>query len=306
MVSAITDQFDSDSIAIPSNVLTHLERRLDKVQMLPAIAQQALEVVRDPNCSIPEFVKIIEQDIKLATEMLRLSNSAIYSQGRSITSLSDAAMRLGMNQCKNLIIASSFASLIESFSLEEEWVRQLLWRHGLATAVIAGNLSKTLRIHLQGEEFTAGLIHDVGRVLLAVAMPDDFLSADPVEFQEFPLTFLKQEQQLWGTTHTEVGAWFGMRNRLPDCLISTIRFHHFPNRAPRDHRRLVSLVAVADDMANYVQRNQTDAGYEPESNPFIDQLAESVGGNIRHTYVSQCREILEKSLQDALELCGHS
>ncbi|HWL08652.1 MAG TPA: HDOD domain-containing protein [Planctomicrobium sp.] len=304
MGPVLSEQIETEVIAIPSGVREQMDKRLGKVQMLPSIAQQALEIVRDPDCTIAAFVKIVEQDIKLATEMLRLANSAIYSQGRSIASLSDAAMRLGMSQCKNLILTSSFASLIEGFSLEEEWVREILWRHGLATAVIAGNVAKTLKISQQGEEFTAGLVHDVGRILLAVALPEDFLNADPVDFQETPVSFLKREQQQWGTTHTEIGAWFATHNRLPECLVSAIRYHHFPNRAPRDHRKLVALVAVADDMANYVQRHQTSNGYEPESNPFLTSLCDQVGPNARKLFESNCAEILENSSRDAMELCS--
>ncbi|SFH85436.1 HDOD domain-containing protein [Planctomicrobium piriforme] len=304
MVSVLTEQMEADVIAIPSNVMDRMGGRLQKMQMLPAIAQQALEMVKDPDCTIREFAKVIEQDIKLATEMLKVANSAIYSQGRPIASLSDAAMRLGMNQCKNLILTSSFASLIENFTLEEEWVRELLWRHGLAAAVIASNLNRSLKIGFLGEEFTGGLVHDIGRILLAVALPDLFLNGDPVDFQEHRADRLRIEQQTWGTTHTEVGAWFAVENRLPGCLVSAIRYHHFPARAPKDHQRLVALVSVADDMANYVQRNESGTGYDPATNPYIKLLEECGVKNARKNFDEHAAPILEKSCQDALELCG--
>jgi len=304
MVSAIVERRDVNEISIPASIEEKIKERLDQVQMLPSIAQQALELVRDPDCSIKEFVRIVEQDLKLATEMLRIANSVVYSQGRPIASLNEAAVRLGLNPCKNLILTSCFASLIGSLPVQDRWVREQLGQHGLVTAVIATNVGKALKIGCQGEEFTAGLVHDIGRIILAVAIPEDFLAADAVDFQEVLPQQLKQEQQTWGTTHTEVGAWFAAQNRLPDCLVSAIRFHHFPTRAPRDHRKLTTLVAIADDMANHVQRHQTGEGYDPEFNSAIDQLAELGVDRPREKLIAASRAILETSCQDALELCG--
>lgn len=302
MVLDMSLRNEDDLISIPDEIRKRLGTRLSKIQMLPAIAQQALEMLRDPDCSIRDVTKLIEQDLKLATEMLRVANSAIYSQGRPITSLADATVRLGLQQCRNLILTSSFASLIEGFTLEEEWVRDLLWRHGLVTAVVASNINRALKVGCNGEEFSAGLIHDIGRFLVAVALPEQFLEADPVNFEEHLTSQLRQEQLCWSTTHTEVGAWFTTENRLPEAIVASVRYHHFPKRAGK-FQKLVALVAVADDMANYVQRNESAAGYDPESNPFIGILEESGVKRARELFTDSAEKILEQSCNDALDLC---
>jgi HD-like signal output (HDOD) protein len=297
------DRLEIDEIVIPPTVKDCLEERLQKLQMLPEIAQQALEMIKDPDCTIRSLARLIEQDIKLATEMLRMANSAIYSQGRVVATLTEATMRMGLQQCKNLILTSSFASLIENFSLEEEWVRDLLWRHGLVTAVFCSNINRTLKAGFQGEEFTAGLIHDVGRILLATALPERFLQADAVDFREQGSQLLRNEFEILGTTHTEVGAWFARQNRLPDCLVAAIRYHHFPTRPSRD-QRLAALVAVADDVANFVQCHQSGEGYDFNQNPFIDCLEDCGVAGARRKLVDAAAEILSKSSEDALQLCG--
>jgi HD-like signal output (HDOD) protein len=302
MVAALAGEPVSETVAVPSALLDRISGKLQKVQMLPAIAQQALEVAKDPECSMREFARIIEQDIKLATEMLRIANSSAYCAGRPVVTLADATLRMGLQPCKNLIITSSFASLMENFTVQEEWVRDLLWRHGMVTAVVAANLNRTLRTGFQGEEFTAGLIHDMGRILLAVSLPEEFLQGDPVDFDEHPAQ-LEREKSVFGASHTELGAWFALGNRLPECLVSAIRHHHAP-AAASSHRRLATLIAAADHMANFVQRNESAEGYDPASNDAVALLeAEGVSGACAR-FQDQAATILERSCEDALELCG--
>lgn len=304
MASAFASALDhtqSHSVAIPSALLDRICSRLQRVQMLPAIAQQALSVAKDPECSIRELARIIDQDIKLAAEMLRIANSPVYCGSRPVATLADAAMRLGISQCKNLILTSSFASLIEDFTTQETWVREALWRHGMATAVIAMNLNKSLRAGFQGEEFTAGLMHDIGRILLAVALQERFLDGDAVNFYEDEQTLLR-EQFIFQSTHAEVGAWFAISNHLPDCLIAAIRYHHQPASAP-SHQRLVALIAAADEIANYVQRNESGEGYAPEGNSAIDLLEQTGVQEARARFNRGAALILDNSCQDAMDLC---
>jgi len=305
MVAAVsqgTDQAELQSVAIPSPLLDRICGRLQKIQMLPAIAQQALQLAKDPDCTIREFARIVEQDIKLAAEMLRIANSPVYCGNRPVASLTEATLRLGLSQCKNLILTSSFASLIEEFTAEEARVRDVLWRHGMVTAVIANNLNRSLGVGFQGEEFTAGLMHDLGRILLAVALPYQFLEGDPMDFLEDGQTLMR-EQNVFQTTHSEVGAWFAIGNQLPDCLVAAIRYHHEPQRLPA-HQRLTALVAAADEMANYVQRNESERGYRPATNAMIDLLERSGVRGARQQFNLRAEEILENSCRDAMELCG--
>jgi len=305
MVAAVTtgeEHEDCQTVAIPSPLLDRICGRLQKIQMLPAIAQQALQLARDPECTIREFARIVEQDIKLAAEMLRIANSPVYCGNRPVASLTEASLRLGLAHCKNLILTSSFASLIENFTQEETRIRDVLWRHGMVTAVIASNLNRSLRAGFQGEEFTAGLMHDLGRILLAVAIPHRFREADPLDFHEDART-LAREQQIFQTTHPEVGAWFAIGNQLPACLIAAIRYHHQPELA-RAHQRLATLIAAADEMANFVQRNESEIGYDPSHNVMIDQLEECGIFDARRKFHQQAEEILENSCRDAMDLCG--
>ena len=238
--------------------------------MLRAVAVQALKVVKRPDCSCAEFAEVVERDPKLATDMLKLANSPIYSPGRPISNLHQAVIRLGLRESKNLIMTSSIASLMKSIEFREEWIRDLLWRHSFFTAMLALHLNRTLDCGFHGEEFTAGLLHDFGRTLLAHIFPDEFLSIDPLEFDESCSPEQHEQTQL-GMTHTTIGGWFAELNQLPEELVAAIRFHHIATETV-PHARLVALTAAADHMSNHLQRYEESQGYPASENEAVEVL----------------------------------
>ncbi|MBI5757314.1 MAG: HDOD domain-containing protein [Planctomycetales bacterium] len=268
--------------------------------MLPTIAMEAIEIAKDPGCSIIEFTSVVERDLKLASDLLRMANSVLHSPTAPIVRLNQAVVRLGFRQCQNLIIASSIASLINRVTLNEEWIRALLWRHGFLTATISLHLNRTLNIGFQGEEFTAGLIHDIGRTLLAVVDPKWFVVSDHLDFREEG-DFLCREQDVFGTDHAILGGWFAAYSGLPQPLVEVIRFHHAPAESDDAHQLLVALTAVADHMANHIQRDERPCDYDFESNAAIDVLA-SDSCHVRTQFSNVAVTVIEEAVQDVGEM----
>jgi HD-like signal output (HDOD) protein len=247
-------------------------------QMLPDIAVKALAMARDPNCSIKEFASVVERDPKLATEILRITNSAFYGARNPIINLKQAVTRLGFAHCRNVILAASLGSAMRKLKLSEAWMQLLLWRHSVLTGMLAMSLNRRFNLGFIGEEFTAGLIHDVGRSLFAIIAPEDFAKADPLDFIEGP-GVLQQEHEILRTDHCELGAWFIAQNKLPEALVEVVLMHHEPAKAT-EHRKLVATIAVADHMANYLQSNGSADEYDAQENPAIEVLFEASPGNV--------------------------
>lgn len=241
-----------------------LEQNLSRMKMLPAVALDALHVLKSSRCSVQEFTTIVERDVTLASTMLRIANSPVYTQQRETCNLRQAVVRLGLRECRHLIMSSCVATLTRQLDFKEEWIRDLLWRHSLYTGTIARHLNLAFSCGFQGEEFTGGLLHDLGRFLLATLFPDEFLTFDPLEFleDEDPT---EREAEKFGLTHVQVAEKYGYLCRLPDELLAVIRWHHAPERATQ-HHKLVALIAAADDMANYLQRSGDSGGYEAGQN----------------------------------------
>jgi HD-like signal output (HDOD) protein len=202
-----------------------------------------------------------------------------------------------------LILSSSFDSLATKLTNELRFIRELLARHGFLCAIFAMRLNHRLNLGFRGEEFTSGLLHDLGRTLFAVAVPEQFRMIDPLSFDE-PEDLEAKETAAIGCPHTEFGAWFAATNDLPEPLLSAIRYHHAPREAG-EHVRLAALTAAADDLANYVQRPDQEAPYNPRANAGITLLesGESAGAAKKFSacYVSLLEEApqLADSLMEA-------
>ena len=286
----------------PLELVRRVEAKVGTLKMLPDVAVQALDVARNPDSTVKEFASVVQQDFKLSTDVLGMANSVLFAAGRPIANLAHAIARIGFRQTKNLIVASSLSSVMKKMSLEEEWVRDVLWKHSVTTAVIATHLNRSLQLKLDGEEFTAGLVHDFGRTLLAVAFPNSFSEFDPLDFDE-SMNVIERENNAIGSNHCDLGAWFAQDQGLPDVLRDVIQYHHrleIETSCPR----LIALIAVADHMANHIQREDSSSGYCAHENPGLKWLEKTGVQDAATRLEIVCCEIFDKAISDAHEVFG--
>ena len=280
----------------------HVQQRLEAdgpLPVLPWLAVRAVEISEDPDCSINEFVALIGRDVSLLSGILSFANSVLYSGGKPISNVRQAVIRLGMRTCRNLILTSCISSLMGRMSMKQEWIRESLARHGYVTAAVCHALNQRLLLGYDGEEFTAGLVHDIGRTLLASCFSDEFQEFDGLTFEESS-AIVDHEFSIIGTSHTEAGACFAAKSGLPPVLIEVIRHHHNPDHATGD-RRLVALVAAADDIANHLQRFDTPENYDTSTNKGLI-LLERLGVTNAVTLISADAT---KILKDADAVAGN-
>lgn len=250
---------DNQFPGIPAELKERLKRAVGTLNMLPAVALQALQIANNPDCDLAKLAGVIQRDLKLTTMILRMANSALLSPPRPIASLHHAILTIGLRRCRDFIVTAGLDSVSRKIAPELKAQRELLWRHGFLTALFAMKINQLLGLRFQGEEFTAGLMHDFGRTLLAVADPEAFSRLDPLDFVEGE-DVEGREREAIGTSHAEFGAWFAAMNELPESLVAAIQHHHLPEAAGA-HVQLSALVAVADHMANHIQRGEAPETY---------------------------------------------
>lgn len=269
--------------------------------MLPAVGTQAIEIAKQPDCCMQEFAALVERDAKLATDVLSMANSAMYSPGRPILGLSQAVIRLGFQECRNLIYSSGMKSLMNKLTPDAQAVREALCRHGFVTALLSLRLNHLLRIGCRGEEFTVGLMHDFGRTLLAVAFPEKFRQVDTLSFDEDGYESVRDERRALGVDHCRLGAWFAQKNKLPGPIIEAIQLHHVPERAVLNPR-LTALTALSDHIANHIQRDLPAAAYDVRENAGIAALSKcglpDAGAKLKSCITS----LIDEVASDAAEL----
>lgn len=277
---------------------------VDNMPTLPDTATRALELAKDPESKFADFARLIEADAAIATGILRVANSALYAGGLPAVKLQQAVVRLGMRQCQNVIVAIGMRSLFQRVADNTRRQCVVLWDHAYVVASLCRQINRAFRLGFDGEEFSAGLLHDLGRILLVLADVESFAQADGLDFRE-EAGFLKRERSLLGTDHCELGGWFGEHSKLPPALIEVMHCHHDPSQAAKA-KGLTTLVATADHMANHLQRGEDLADYDPSDNLGLCCLWERWPEERRRRLLDQLPGVMEEAVRAAAEEQGGS
>ncbi len=225
-----------------------LKKALDLVGEIPAIPQVANRVmtaVGDAGTSADDLREIIEIDPSLAARILRVANSSLYGFRREVETLRHAITLLGFRSVESIVMAASLRDVFRNFGLSEK----LLWEHSTLTGVVAGRLAQYGAIDVEREPaFTAGLLHDIGKVALANTYRKEYALVMARTYNE-GVSFVEAERHQFGFDHALLGAHIAETWDLPDALIAAIRHHHDEPAAiaerPAEQARLVALTSVA-------------------------------------------------------------
>jgi HD-like signal output (HDOD) protein len=224
---------------------------LGKLQELPAAPTLYLRLLEKLNqeqeVSVEEVAEIVEADAAISAKLLQLVNSAIFRTSCEIATVQLAASYLGLNAIKDLVLSTEVFRAFEKskpipgFSVDE------LQIHGRLTAKIAGRMR--LPHSTRDAAIVASLLHDIGKLVLAWKMPDRFarLLARARE-QNQPL--YQVEEELWGITHAEIGAYLLGLWGLPIGVTEAIAFHHSPSRVPHYRFDAIAAVYIANLLAH--------------------------------------------------------
>ena len=196
---------------------------------LPAVITQLIGIIDNPTTSARNVAQLISTDQALTAKILKLANSAFYGFPREIATVNHAVVVLGFETVKNLALS---VSVLERFSGHGEssgFDRQKFWEHSIGCGVAAKMLATKFRYRVSGEVFAAGILHDIGKLVLSQYFPADFGEILDVA-QSQGIYIGKAEEQVLGVTHAEVGGWLAERWNLPDQLEESISNHHTPGR----------------------------------------------------------------------------
>jgi putative nucleotidyltransferase with HDIG domain len=239
-----TLSFGTGKVASPKRVqLTRatLDKEIQELPSLSVIVTEVLELSERDDTELAVVMQKIGQDQALAARVLRVVNSPFYGSSRHIGSLRDAGMMLGVHTLRNIVMAAGIMGHFPP-GKDESFDRLSFWQHaigvGVATKVLASHCG------LDGETaFTAGLLHDIGKLVMAVYFPDDFDQV--LAWRDEQDCLLRDaEQAVLGFDHTLVGAKAARKWKLPEVIIDAIFHHHAPGSAADSS--LATLVHVAD------------------------------------------------------------
>ena len=226
-------------------------RGLRRLPPFPAIATKLLRLLSNDDVAVKEIVNLIRADPALASELMRVVNSPLYGFPAHVSSIQNAVTLLGLQTVRSFALTVSMKGFLHT-ALRLDLLRRI-WRHSLACGILCEDVSAACSSSQVGDDraYTAGLLHNVGRLGLFVAHPKAYadMLTRPLEGG-----LLQQEREVFGLDHCEAGAWLAHSWGLPEDLEMVIAGHHQPPSAAFDLADLVRVaVLLADALGLDVQ-----------------------------------------------------
>jgi putative nucleotidyltransferase with HDIG domain len=258
LLAAITRATAIDTL-FASEAIKKLAGAIKRVPSPPSSYFQIIRELQSPNATMDSIAELISQDPAVTGKLLQLVNSVSYGLQHQISNLGEAILFLGMESTKSLVLLAHTFSYFDDAKLINFKV-EALWAHSLSTARLARviaqrELAPTV---VRDEAFTAGLLHDIGKLLLAMNGPEQFKQARDLAIARNEPEW-RAEQEVFGATHAELGAWIIGIWGLSLNIVEAILLHHTPARLLNQNFCPLTAVHVADVLWHH----QRGAALEP-------------------------------------------
>lgn len=220
-----------------NNYLIKAEETIKKFKGLPSIPMvlsEALRITSDPSVSYDKVIKVISQDPNLSGRLLRIANSPYYGLKHRVTTLQLALVILGIREFRCILIGSAVLDLIKFKNLRHQELYKKFWRESLFIASFSRQLSRTLKLPYEGEDFLVGLLANIGASILLNEMPQEYSElinkANNNHQKQIEL-----ELEEFGFTQSDLGTAFLINWDIPPILCDSISRQYDPEYSPIDN-----------------------------------------------------------------------
>lgn len=220
--------------------------QLGTLPSFPSLYLEIMQEVAGDDPSVERVADIVEKDPAMTAKMLQIVNSTAFGLAQPVTTPFLAVQHVGMGTVKSLALSAHIFSCFEHMELKGFSIPQL-WDHALKTATLARMIMKAERSEAAAAEdaYTAAMLHDIGKLMLANNLPAQFQQAINLAAERC-IPFHEAEQEIFGATHADVGAYLLGLWGLPSPIVEAVAFHHFPARSETLTLSPLAAVHVAD------------------------------------------------------------
>ena len=226
-----------------------LEELIEKVDDIPAFPQTVINIMallKEPRSAAVDIEREVMKDQGLTTKLLKMANSAFYSGRRQIKTVADATVLLGFDTVQSLVLASTVGKVMEKELKGYSYERNALWRQSQISAIMARTIAKKAKYPNPDIAYTAGLLKDVGKVIL-----DEFVHESYQEIltkiSNEVMPYVAAEEEILGFNHGQVGARIVEKWHLASELVDALEYHHKPFESMANIE-LVSIVHISDGL----------------------------------------------------------
>jgi putative nucleotidyltransferase with HDIG domain len=282
----------------------HIVEKVKNCPRLPSLRsiETALrELLHADNRFTTQISEVIRRDPSLTARLLRLVNSVYYGLTTPVNSIEEAVFYLGVRQIRQLAVVTPVIEDFQKLAGATSFRWREFWQHCIAVAILTRELTSSIMRLEDESDYVAGLVHDVGRIVMASAFPQHFNAIYLDEEIGADDDLLARERSILGVDHTELGAIYLSQHQLPGVLVEVARFHHSPEQCSKS-RELVAAVHIADMLARFAR-----IGSSGNNSPVEDESwLETPAWQILHPNVSRTDQLIaQATLKRTLERLPH-
>ena len=212
------------------NKVINIIRKMGTIRELPTlphIATQLMQMGNSDKYGLADIAKVIEKDPSLSANIIKMANSPFFGVRHHVTDITKALVVLGANETVSLASGLLVFRVFSTPGHDSPFDRKEFWTHSAACAIVARKIARTLNAYCKGEEFLAGLLHDIGKIVLDEYFHEDFVRA-LVLADKAAISLRDAEVQEIGVSHDQIGGWLAEKWNLPPRIIAAIKYHHTP------------------------------------------------------------------------------
>lgn len=283
----------------PSQIQAQLAR-CPSLPSLGSINKALQELLHAEQRYSAQISEIIRRDPSLTSRLLRLVNSVYYGLAQPVNSIEEAVFYLGVRQIRQLALVTPIIEDFQRLTRQCRFPWREFWQHCIGVALLTREVLSTVQTPMDESDYVAGLVHDVGKIVMAWSFPEHFAEIHR-QAGAAGRELIEIEREILGLDHAELGAMYLERQRLPDLMVRAARYHHRPQDSEQ-HTALVASVHVADLLLR-----AEGIGYSGNHAPVTrEQCQESVGWKLLFPNPQDSEQAIARaSLERSLERLPH-
>ncbi len=218
-------------------------KQITKLPTVPLIAREILGLVDDSKISVSRLEEIVQKDPSIAAKILSVANSSFFGFKIPTATVSNAIIRIGFNNVKNIAIGISMMTVLDNGEIENRKFYNKVFEHSAIVGIISRFISENIKLSISEEILFCGLLHDIGFLVMCRYFNDSCEKVLTAFDNEESL--LETEKKVLGFGHVDIGAWLGEQWHLPGSVMDAILYHHDPSAA-KNNPTHAAVVHLAD------------------------------------------------------------